>query len=94
MCVLSTHKKSTLLNAIANKNFIIWPGLSTKLIRKMVLPTATAKGHLDQERKNLQSTKVSETPEISSIDSNKIAKTKNIICTLAPFLPNKKHSPT
>ena len=49
--------KYIFLNAIANNSFITWPGLSTTLIQKMIPPTATAKGHLDQERKHLQSTR-------------------------------------
>ena len=82
--------KSTFLNAIANNNFITWPGLSTSLIRRMVLPTATAKGHLDQERKNLQSTKVVAPPALPPVDPDKNLKTKNIICALEPFLPKEK----
>jgi hypothetical protein len=51
--------KSTFLNAINNGNFITWPGLTTKLIRgHLPESVATAKGHLDQEKKNLQSTKL------------------------------------
>ena len=46
----------TFIQAIKNNNFITWPGLTTKLIRNLAMPTATSKGHLDQERKNLQST--------------------------------------
>jgi hypothetical protein len=50
--------KSALLNAI-NKGFLTtFPGLDANLITKH-LPKSepTVKGHLDQERKNLQSTK-------------------------------------
>ncbi len=49
---------STFLRAFKNGNFITWPGLTEKLITKF-LPTseATIKGHLNQERKNQQSTK-------------------------------------
>jgi hypothetical protein len=51
---------STFIKAIEKGNFISWPGLSTNLIKKH-LPSSetTAKGHLNQERKNLQSTKPS-----------------------------------
>ena len=82
--------KSTFLNAIANNNFITWPGLSTSLIRCMVLPTATAKGHLDQERKNLQSTKVVAPPAIPLMDPDQNLKTRKLICALEPFLPKEK----
>ena len=52
---LTTFKK-----AIANGNFLTWPGLQEKTIQKYLTETpATAKGHLDQERKYLQSTKLS-----------------------------------
>ncbi len=43
-----------------NGNFITWPGISTLSIDAHHLPNsiAYAKGHLDQERKNLQSTRI------------------------------------
>lgn len=49
--------KSTFLKAIANGNLITFPGLTLKVATKYLeeLP-ATALGHLDQERKNIQST--------------------------------------
>ena len=51
---------STFIKAIEKGNFISWPGLSVNLINKHLPPNeATAKGHLNQERKNLQSTKPS-----------------------------------
>ena len=50
--------KSTFVKAIEKGNFITWPGLSSNLIKKhLPMSEATAKGHLNQERKNLQSTK-------------------------------------
>lgn len=51
---------STFLDAIENGNFITWPGLNSKLIRKH-LPASpnTVKGHLRQEQKNLRSTRQS-----------------------------------
>ena len=52
---LTTFKK-----AIANGNFLTWPGLHEKTIQQHLTETpATAKGHLDQEQKSLQSTKSS-----------------------------------
>ena len=49
---------STFITSIKNGNFLTWPGLTPELIRKQ-LPKciATEKGHLNQERKGLQSTK-------------------------------------
>jgi hypothetical protein len=50
---------STFTKAIKNGNFLTWPGINnlsfTKHLEKSI---ATTKGHLDQERKNLQSTKI------------------------------------
>jgi len=54
----------------------------------MVLPTATAKGHLDQERKNLQSTKIRENPlvnDTSAKDDNQ--KSHNLYCGLEKIVP-------
>ena len=48
---------ATFIKAVQNGNLVTWPGLTHKLIKKYLEPSiATAKGHLDQERKNLQST--------------------------------------
>ena len=53
------------LKAIANGNFLSWPGLTTINIQKNLLfPIATAKGHLNQERSNLRSTKTNPLKEI------------------------------
>ena len=50
--------KSSLLRAIRRHHFTNWPGLTTNLINKYLPKTiATAKGHLDQEFKNLRLTK-------------------------------------
>ena len=49
---------NTFCKAIDKGNFITWPGLTSNLIKNnLPLVQATAKGHLNQERKNLQSTK-------------------------------------
>ena len=51
--VLSTFNK-----AIENGHFNTWPGLSSNLLKKHLPPSiASAKGHLNQERQGLQSTK-------------------------------------
>ena len=61
--------KSTFLKAVKNGNFITWPGLTYKNLDKNYTPTIfTAKGHLNQERKNLQSTKVIHTIPLSVED--------------------------
>ena len=56
--------KSTFLATINNVHFTSWPGLSAGLISKH-LPQYpfTVKGHLDQEQKNLRSTR--SYPELS-----------------------------
>jgi hypothetical protein len=48
----------TWVKAVANQHFATWPQFTTKEI-KTLLPksTATAMGHLDQQRKNIRSTK-------------------------------------
>ena len=52
--------KATLLKAINNNHFVGWPGLTKKLISRHLLDTvATAKGHQNQERQQLQTTKPS-----------------------------------
>ena len=49
---------STWIHAIENNQFTTWPGLTLNLVRKHLLSsTATAEGHLNQERQKLQSTK-------------------------------------
>ena len=54
---LFSPSKSTLLQAIRNNNLIGWPGLTIANVQKNLTETpATAKGHLDQHRSNIQST--------------------------------------
>ena len=54
--------QSTLVNSIKNNHFTSWPGLTPLLISKNLPPVlATAKGHLNQEKQNLQSTKIGST---------------------------------
>ena len=54
---LGSPSKSTLLHAIRNNHLIGWPGLTIDNVNKYLTETpATAKGHLDQHRQNLQST--------------------------------------
>ena len=50
--------KDTLIKAIKKNHFKSWPGLTAKLVRKSLPDSvATAKGHMNQERQGLQSTK-------------------------------------
>jgi hypothetical protein len=49
--------KSTFVQAIKNNQFLAWPGLTADLITKYLpLSTATVKGHIKQEFKNIRST--------------------------------------
>lgn len=49
---------STFLSAIRKGHFLTWPGLITSLITRHLPPSPfTAKGHMNQEQKHLQSTK-------------------------------------
>ena len=49
----------TFQKAIKKGHFITWPGISDINFNKFIKNTLpTAKGHLDQERENLQSTKL------------------------------------
>ena len=54
---------STIVKAIKNNHFSTWPSLTTNLITK-TLPKCieSAKGHLNQERQNLQTTKINLQP--------------------------------
>ena len=55
--------KSTLIRAINKKHFTSRPGMTHGLINKhLPKSVGTAKGHLDQEATNLQSTKTNVTP--------------------------------
>jgi len=50
---------STFIYAIKNGNFLSWPGIESVSFTKHLAPSVdSAKGHLDLERKTLQSTKV------------------------------------
>lgn len=71
---------STFLQAVKNNHFITWPGRTPQLITKyLTKKIATAKGHLNQERKHLQSTKTNPHDYTKYIDSikNNIQRLKN-----------------
>ena len=67
--------KSTLIRAVENENFATWPMFTSKNIKKH-LPKleATTMGHLDQQRKNTQSTQktnpINYNPSENAINSN------------------------
>ena len=81
------QQQDTQFSALSSKqskkgNFLSWPGIESILFKKY-LPRlmATAKGHLGQERKNLQSTKLQ--IELDDIDSDNFPKNDTL---------NKKNS--
>ena len=50
---------TTFQTCVNKGNFITWPGIEEIKFEKLLgKPLATAMGHLDQERKNLRSTKI------------------------------------
>lgn len=60
---------STLTKAIKNGHLATWPGLTVENIRKYLPKSlATAKGHLDQTRKNTRSTKKQVVPNDDDSD--------------------------
>ena len=94
---LFSPAKSTLLKAVNNNNFITWPGLTPTNVQKYYKDTVyTAKGHLNQEKQNIQSTKLKMNP-IPTFAEQKIAdedsfptvevgqKTQNYICSIQAF---------
>ena len=87
-CLFSPTKR-TLLDAIRSNNFITWPGLTLKNVQKYFKETvASAKGHLDQERKNLQSTKPlaeQNCNEDTKPTMESGQKTYNVLCNLQAF---------
>jgi hypothetical protein len=65
--------KSTWLKAIAAGNFIGWPLLTVQNVKKYYPETTkTPKGHLNQTRKNVRSTKEMEIPDASSLKGKKV----------------------
>ena len=49
---------TTFIKAICAGNLLGWPGINTIQPHHIIKSLATSKGHLDQERRNLQSTKI------------------------------------
>ena len=88
-CFSSTP--STFIRAIKNGNFISWPGLTPSLISKMHPSPNTAKGHLTQEKSNLQSTKASNAIDDYNPKSEKInIRTTCYMAKIQQFIPTDK----
>jgi hypothetical protein len=64
--------KSTWLKAIAAGNFIGWPLLNVRNVKKYYPETTeTPKGHMNQTRKNVRSTKVFKTNNATTLKGKK-----------------------
>jgi hypothetical protein len=85
---------STWKQAIKNGNFITWPGIDSVSIDKYLPKSlASAKGHLDQERKNLQSTKVvspSDDKDFFPLSDTPNKKTFNACASIEPFIAKQR----
>ena len=91
-CCFSPNK-TTFLQAVKNGNFVTWPQLTYKNVKKYLQETpATAKGHLNQERKNLQSTKkVQQTEDFfPKPESSPPTRTNNVLATIVNFQEENK----
>ena len=65
--------KSTWLKAIAAGIFIGWPLLNVRNVKKYYPETTeTPKGHLNQTRKNVRSTKVMDTCDATTLKGKKV----------------------
>ena len=83
--------KKTFLQAVKNGNFMNWPGLTSTLVSQhLETPIATIRGHMKQERKNLQSTKTTNTDFFPVHDTPNNTKTNEIVCTIIEFKSTKK----
>ena len=89
---------TTFLRAIKNGNLITWPGIREIDFRKHLTKSiGSTKGHLNQERKNLQTTKPMPTKESPVMEedsfpepSNPPVKTFEVLSTIVPFEANGK----
>ena len=73
---------STLMSAITKGNLLSWPGIDELSFHKLLETTAaTELGHLNQERKNLRSTKDFDTTQQNYFPTNKY-KNKRLFCAM------------
>ena len=94
---LFSPSKSTLLQAVHNGNLITWPAMTVENVNKYYEEKIyTGKGHLNQERKNLRSTRAEQqplTPEQQFLlrndyfphDEQLTLPTNDHMCLLMPF---------
>ena len=84
---LFNPRPSTMRFAIRNNFLTTWPGLTIKLLSKHLPHSeASAKGHMDQEQKNLQSTSSPTTDlhdeELSPLQVSDNIKTDDMLCSM------------
>ena len=88
---------STFQRAIQKGHFLTWPGIDKINFEKYIYNLApTAKGHLDQERANLQSTQEKEELEMLADfepNNNSKEKTWEDALLIYSFKPKEKHIP-
>jgi hypothetical protein len=73
--------KQTFIKAIQKVNLVTFPGLSEKAVKQFLTPSVTtAKGHLDQERKNLQTSQIKEEDNHQDAFPESIDTTTHQVC--------------
>ena len=78
----------TLQDAICNNHLVTWPGINKLNFNKLICDTnAIEMGHMNRERKNLQSTKI-EAPSPTTI-KNLTARTYHLLSKIIPFMPKE-----
>jgi hypothetical protein len=77
-------RQSTWLDAIRNGQFTTWPGVTVSAVQRYFTKSiATALGHLDQNRKNVQSTKVLPTDDTTCCKPEPLPNGKRTHCVYA-----------
>jgi hypothetical protein len=80
---------STWQQAIQNGNFVTWPGIDSFSVDKHLPKSiASAKGYLDQEQKNLQSTKQLQKSDDDNFSHRQIPLTKKPTLHVPPSNPS------
>ena len=88
---LFSPRPSTIIRAIRNNHLTTWPGIHDINFNKHLPPSeATSKGHLDQERKNLQSTKPCDPVDHDFFPPKSDTRSHDCCATIIPFSPTNK----
>jgi hypothetical protein len=91
---LFSPRKATLLNAIRNQQLPTWPGLTANVVRKYLPETSpqTDKGHMKRQRKDLRSTKPTQTKnekEQEDMTPKKVSEDHNHLFAASYVVNNK-----